>query len=107
MSAAAVIASAQETTGLCDFGGDDWREALDVLTAADPIATVVAAYDQLGLAFTAEAELRMRRFLDTQPPHERGGHHYTFAQTGLDEQELRERTSRYQNYFGVPNEPLG
>lgn len=75
--------------------------------AADPIATVAAAYDQLGLAFTAEAESRMRRFLDTQPAHEHGGHHYTFAQTGLDERELRERTSRYQDFFGVPNEPLG
>jgi len=75
--------------------------------AADPIATVAAAYDQLGLAFTAAAESRMRRFLDTQPAHEHGGHHYTFAQTGLVEDELRERTSRYQNYFGVPNEPLG
>ncbi|MGZ8813632.1 MAG: sulfotransferase family protein, partial [Mycobacterium sp.] len=32
LSAAAIIATAQETTGLSDFGGDDWREALDVLT---------------------------------------------------------------------------
>ena len=75
--------------------------------AADPIATVAAAYDQLGLAFTAEAESSMRRFLATQPAHEHGGHHYTFAQTGLDETELRERTSRYQEYFDVPDEPLG
>ena len=57
--------------------------------------------------FTAEAEARMRRFLDAQPAHEHGGHHYTFAQTGLDEKALRERTSRYQDYFEVPNEPLG
>jgi hypothetical protein len=75
--------------------------------AADPISTVAAAYDQLGLRFTAEAEARMRSFLDAQPAHEHGGHHYTFAQTGLDEKALRERTSRYQDYFGVPNEPLG
>jgi hypothetical protein len=75
--------------------------------AADPIATVAAAYDQLGLAFTTQADTRMRGFLDAQPAHEHGGHHYTFAQTGLDEKELRERTSRYQNYFDVPNESLG
>jgi len=31
LSAAAVIATAQESTGLSDFGGDEWREALDVL----------------------------------------------------------------------------
>lgn len=75
--------------------------------AADPIATVGAVYDQLGLAFTADAETRMRNFLDAQPAHEHGGHHYTFAQTGLNEEALRERTARYQNYFDVPNEPLG
>ena len=75
--------------------------------AADPIAAVATAYDQLGLAFTAQAETRMRAFLAAQPPHEHGGHHYTFSQTGLDENALRERTARYQNYFNVPNEPLG
>ena len=75
--------------------------------AADPIAAVAAAYDQLGLAFTAQAETRMRAFLAAQPPHEHGGHHYTFSQTGLDENALRERTSRYQNHFDVPTEPLG
>ena len=32
LSAAAIIATAEETTGLSDFGGDGWREALDVLT---------------------------------------------------------------------------
>ncbi len=75
--------------------------------ATDPIAAVAAAYDQLGLSFTAVAEKRMRSFLIAQPAHEHGGHHYTFAQTGLDEHALRERAARYQNYFGVPNEPLG
>ena len=75
--------------------------------AADPITTIAAAYDQLGLTFTAEAETRMRSFLAAQPAHEHGGHHYTFAQTGLDEKALRERTARYQDYFEVPNEPLG
>jgi hypothetical protein len=75
--------------------------------AADPIAAVAAAYHELGLDFTGEAETRMRAFLAAQPPHEHGGHHYTFSQTGLDENALRERTARYQSYFGVPNEPLG
>ena len=75
--------------------------------AADPITTIAAAYDQLGLAFTAEAESNMRSFLAAQPAREHGGHHYTFAQTGLDEKALRERTARYQDYFDVPNEPLG
>jgi hypothetical protein len=75
--------------------------------AADPIPTIAAAYDQLGLAFTAEAEANMRRFLAAQPAHEHGGHHYAFAETGLDEKAFRERAARYQEYFDVPNENLG
>ena len=30
----------------------------------------------------------------------------TFAETGLDEGELRERVRRYQEYFDVPSERL-
>jgi hypothetical protein len=76
------------------------------LFAADPIGAVASAYDRLGLPFTAEAETRMREFLAAQPAQEHGGHHYTFAQTGLDENELRDRTARYREYFDVPDEPL-
>ena len=34
LSPAAVITTAQESTGLSDFGGKKWREALDALTDA-------------------------------------------------------------------------
>jgi len=75
--------------------------------AADPITTIAAAYDQLGLSFTATAESNMRGFLAAQPAREHGGHHYTFADTGLDENGFRERTARYQEYFNVSDEALG
>ena len=75
--------------------------------AADPITTIAAAYDQLGLSFTAKAESNMRGFLAAQPAREHGGHHYTFADTGLDENGFRERTARYQEYFDVADEALG
>ena len=35
-----------------------------------------------------------------------GGHKYTFADTGLDAGELRERMHDYQEYFDVPDEAL-
>ena len=35
-----------------------------------------------------------------------GGHHYTWAETELDEGEWRERAARYQEYFDVPSESL-
>jgi len=74
---------------------------------ADPFATIGTVYDALGLAFTAEAETRMRAFLETHPGDGGGGgSRYTFADTGLDADELRDRTRAYQEYFDVPSEPL-
>jgi len=74
---------------------------------ADPFATIGAIYDALGLEFTAEAESNMRTFLATHPGDGGGGgSRYTFADTGLDADELRERGRDYQQYFGVPSEPV-
>jgi hypothetical protein len=74
---------------------------------ADPFTTIGTVYDALGLEFTPEAESRMRAFLDTHPGDGGGGgSRYTFADTGLDADELRERTRAYQDYFDVPSEPL-
>jgi hypothetical protein len=74
---------------------------------ADPFATIGTVYDVLGLEFTAEAEARMRAFLATHPGDGGGaGSRYTFADTGLDAGVLRERSRTYQEYFGVPDEPV-
>ena len=74
---------------------------------ADPFATIGAVYDALGLEFTGPAESRMRAFLATHPGDGGGGgSRYTFADTGLDPDELRERGRDYQEYFGVPDEAV-
>lgn len=74
---------------------------------ADPFATIGQIYDALGLTFTAEAESAMRAFLATHPGDGGGGgSRYTFADTGLDGDVLRARCREYQEYFGVPSEPL-
>ena len=74
---------------------------------ADPFTTIGTVYDALGLEFTADAESRMRAFLDTHPGDGGGaGSRYTFADTGLDADELRERSRTYQEYFDVPSEPM-
>jgi hypothetical protein len=74
---------------------------------ADPFATIGAVYDAFGLEFTAEAESNMRAFLATHPGDGGGGgSRYTFADTGLDAEELRARGRDYQEYFGVPSEPV-
>jgi hypothetical protein len=73
---------------------------------ADPFATIGSIYDHLGLELTADAEARMRAFLADHTQDKYGTHRYKFADTGLDEGEMRERARRYQEHFGVPSEQL-
>jgi len=74
---------------------------------ADPLAAIGALYDQLGMELTAEAESRMRTFLAEHPGDGGGGgSRYTFADTGLDADELRQRSRAYQEHFGVASEPV-
>jgi hypothetical protein len=47
----------------------------------------------------------MREHLSAHPG-DGGGSRYTWADTGLDAAELRERVRTYQERFGVPSEPL-
>jgi hypothetical protein len=73
---------------------------------ADPFATIHEVYARLGLDLTSDVEARMRSFLAENPRDRYGRHEYTWAETGLDEGEWRERARRYQEYFDVPSEPL-
>jgi hypothetical protein len=74
---------------------------------ADPFVTIGSLYDQIGLELTAETEARMRTFLAEHPGDGGGGGtRYTFADTALDADELRVRSLAYQEYFGVPSEPV-
>ena len=73
----------------------------------DPLASVAALYETLGLELTADAEARMRAFLDAHPGDpDNALRRYSFADTGLDEAELRERVRDYQDHFGVESETL-
>jgi hypothetical protein len=74
---------------------------------ADPFVTIGAIYDQLGVPFGADAERRMRDFLATHPGDGGGGGtRYAWADTGLDQHQVRARAREYQDYFDVPSEPL-
>lgn len=85
------------------------EQAVDVLFKdfmADPMAVVRTIYERLGIELTAEAEGAMRTFIAENPREKHGGHHYSFADTGLDAGALRERTRSYQEFFDVPDEAL-
>jgi hypothetical protein len=74
---------------------------------ADPLGAIGDIYDALGIGLTADAESRMRAFLATHPGDGGGGgSRYTFADTGLDADALRERGREYQEYFDVPEEAV-
>ncbi|RNL62554.1 sulfotransferase [Nocardioides marmoriginsengisoli] len=74
----------------------------------DLIGGVARIYDEIGLELTAEAEARMRTFLAAHPGDQGGSlKRYSFAETGLDEGEYRERARAYQEYFDVESEELG
>jgi Sulfotransferase family len=71
----------------------------------DPFATIRELYSALGRELTPVAEARMRDFLAAHPG-DGGGARYTWADTGLDAEEVREQVTTYQDRFGVPTEPL-
>lgn len=74
---------------------------------ADPFTTIGRLYEQLGREFTVDVERRMRTFLVEHPGDGGGGGtRYTFADTGLDAEALRERAVSYQEFFGVASEDV-
>lgn len=71
----------------------------------DPFATIRRLYTALGRELTPVAEQRMRDFLAAHPG-DGGGARYTWSDTGLDADAVREQVSDYQVRFGVPTEVL-
>jgi hypothetical protein len=72
---------------------------------SDPFATIGTIYERLGRELTPVAEQRMREHLSAHPG-DGGGNRYTWADTGLDATELREKVRAYQERYDVPSEPL-
>jgi hypothetical protein len=71
----------------------------------DPLATIRRLYTALGRELTPLTEQRMRDFLSAHPG-DGGGARYTWSDTGLDADAVREQVSAYQDRFGVPTEVL-
>ena len=66
-----------------------------------------AIYSALGRELDDLAEHKMRRFLEKNPGDGGGGGtRYRWVDTGLDPDEMRERSAAYQHYFNVESEPV-
>ena len=70
----------------------------------DPFATIRSLYGRLDRELTPAAERRMREHLAAHPGD--GGGRYSWADTGLDADQLREQVAGYQQRYAVPTEPL-
>jgi hypothetical protein len=74
---------------------------------ADPIGQIRRLYSEIGRDFTPEIAQRMRDFLTAHPGDGGGGGtRYSFADTGLTEGKVRERTKGYVEEFGIELEPV-
>ena len=71
----------------------------------DPFATIRSIYEHLDRELSPQAETLMREHLSAHPG-DGGGNRYTWADTGLDAGELREKVRTYQERFDVPSEEL-
>lgn len=71
----------------------------------DPFATIRELYAAMDRELTPQAEQRMRDHLAAHPG-DGGGARYTWADTGLDADDVRAQVSAYQERFGVPTERL-
>jgi hypothetical protein len=71
---------------------------------AAPLDTVRRIYAAFGMELGAEAESRMRRFLERHPQDEHGRHEYTLKGAGLDLERERSRFQAYQQRFEIASE---
>jgi hypothetical protein len=70
----------------------------------DPWGTMRAIYARLGRELGPEAEAPMRQYLAAKPKDRGGAHAYSFADTGLDRDQVRGRFAAYMARYDVPEE---
>ncbi len=94
-------------TALRDRGALRPEQCIDVRYAdlmASPTDTLASIYDHFAIPYPAEAEQRMRAYLEAKPKGRHGEHRYSFADTGLDLAAERERVRGYYERYGVSTE---
>lgn len=93
---------------LRDSGAVPAGRVIDVMFTdfmKDPWATIEGIYQKLGRDLRPDAVRRMRDFLAAHPG-DGGRGRYTWSDTGLDADEVRDRVSAYQKRYDVPTEQL-
>jgi hypothetical protein len=71
---------------------------------ADPVTTLRALYDRLGLVWPAGHDGRIRDYLAAKPQGRHGAHRYTLADVGLDDDHVRATFAAYVAHYGIVEE---
>ena len=103
-----VVVGLEREMALRDSGAVPAHRVIDVQYTDfmnDPWTTIKDIYQRLNRELRPEAEQRMREFLAAHPS-DGGRSRYTWADTGLDAGEVRERVRAYQDRYAVPTEQL-
>jgi Sulfotransferase family len=103
-----IVLGLQRVMQFVDDGVVSKNPIIDVQFAdfmRDPFATIRTIYHQLGRELTPTTEQHMRDHLAAHPS-DGGGNRYTWADTGLNANELRDKVRSYQDRYNVPSEPL-
>jgi hypothetical protein len=66
---------------------------------ADPVATIRAAYEQFGWAFTEDSAAGILRWLDENPAGKHGKRSYSLEEFGLTEQKVRDVYAEYSETY--------
>ncbi len=103
-----IVVGLDRAMGLRDRGAVPAGRVIDVQYTdfvKDPWTKIKDIYQRLDRELHPDAEQRMRAFLAAHPS-DGGRGRYTWADTGLDAGEVRERVRAYQDRYAVPTEQL-
>jgi hypothetical protein len=81
------------------FGDDRFVDVSFADLQTDPVNTVAASYDQLGLAFNESARTQVQEWASQHKPGRRGTHTYELADYGLTPEQVRESFGNYLATF--------
>lgn len=68
---------------------------------ADPVATIRAAYNHLGIEFTSTFEKSILNYLAENPRNKHGKHSYRPEDFGLSNEKIRESFSFYTDHYNI------
>jgi len=103
-----IIVGLEREMALRDSGAVPEGKIIDVKFTDfmnDPWATIGGIYQALGRELRPETMQRMRDFLSAHPS-DGGRGRYTWSDSGLDADEVRERVHAYQDRYDIPTEQL-